>query len=178
MACGKRDGVDLPVSASVSWAGASEILRSKGSGHFVETVGVIWIAGGMAKDERGSVSFVNDFDMARVRRMYRVSNSSSRPFRGWVAHRIEQKWFMPVSGRVSILLVKLDSFEAPSHNLKVECVVLDEGKPGVLHVPGGFAIGIRGETQNASVLVFSDRRLNSIPDDTWRWEADYWLRPC
>lgn len=139
-----------------------------------ETGGIIWVAGGRADDERGSISFVNDFDMACVQRMYRVTNSPSRPFRGWVAHRVEQKWFMSVSGRVGILLVKLDSFESPSHNLTVQCVELDEANPGVLHVPGGFAIGIRNETPGASAIVFSDCRLNSVPNDTWRWEENFW----
>lgn len=133
-----------------------------------------WIEGGSAEDGRGKVSFINDYDMKNVRRMYRVANSLEHPFRGWIAHRAEQKWFVSVSGRVSILLVKVDSFESPSRDLKVERFTLDEAVPGVLHVPGGYAIGIKSETPGASVMVFSDCLLNAIPNDVWRWAEDFW----
>lgn len=132
------------------------------------------IPGGAAEDERGKVSFVNDFDLRDVRRVYRVTNREAAPFRGWIAHRVERKWFLPVIGRVEILLVALDDFDHPSPALPVLRHLLDEASPSVLHVPGGYAIGIRSVSPGASVLVFSDCLLGAIPDDTWRWPPETW----
>ena len=132
------------------------------------------IQGGTAEDARGTVSFVNDFDLRDVRRVYRVTNSEAAPFRGWIAHKVERKWFLPAVGRVSILLVPIDDFDHPSPTLPVLRYGLDEASPAVLHVPGGYAIGIRSETPGASVLVFSNSLLGAIPDDVWRWPPETW----
>ena len=43
------------------------------------------IEGGLAVDDRGSVAFVNDFDLAVARRFYVVSNHSAGFVRAWHA---------------------------------------------------------------------------------------------
>ena len=46
------------------------------------------ITGGIAKDHRGQIRFVNDFDMTEVKRFYIITNKDTELIRGWRAHRI------------------------------------------------------------------------------------------
>ena len=139
-----------------------------------ETSSPLLIPGGESRDDRGTVRFVNGFDLARVRRLYCVRNSEEAPFRGWVAHKIEQKWFFPLTGLTAVHLVKVNDFEHPAPDLKVELFVLDAEKPATLCVPGGYAIGVESRSPGAEVMVFSDCLLGARPDDVWRWPAEYW----
>ena len=127
------------------------------------------IPGGKSRDERGTVRFVNGFDLARVRRLYCVRNSEEAPFRGWIAHKIEQKWFFPITGLTAVHLVRVENFEHPAPDLKVELFVLDAEKPATLYVPGGYAIGVETRSPGAEVMVFSDCLLGERPNDVWRW---------
>jgi len=122
------------------------------------------------------VRFVNGFDLAPVRRLYCIRNSAEHPFRGWVAHKVEHKWFFPASGVTAVHLVQVDSYEEPSPTLHADAIILDAEKPNVLHVPGGYAIGIESRSPEAAVMVFSDCLLNERTDDVWRWEPEYWSR--
>lgn len=128
------------------------------------------------RDARGTVRVANGFDMARVRRLYCIRNANEAPFRGWVAHKIEQKWFFPVSGITAVYLVKVDNFDQPSPTLGVDVVALGEESPAVLHVPGGYAIGVESQSPGAEVMVFSDCLMGELPDDVWRWPPGYWSR--
>lgn len=47
------------------------------------------IIGGLAKDTRGQIRFVNDFDMSMVMRFYIIQNSDMELMRGWCGHQIE-----------------------------------------------------------------------------------------
>ena len=44
-----------------------------------------------AADERGKVTFVNDFDMTDVKRSYVVKNTLLKTVRAWHGHRNEKK---------------------------------------------------------------------------------------
>ncbi len=67
------------------------------------------IKGGMAKDHRGQIRFVNDFDLSEVKRFYIIKNADTELVRGWRAHRIEQRWFYVLSGAFIIDVVCIDS---------------------------------------------------------------------
>ena len=79
-----------------------------------------FIKGGVAKDERGQIRFVNDFDMSLVKRFYMIKNADTALVRGWRGHRIEQRWFYVLSGAFEIELVKIDNWESPSLDLPIE----------------------------------------------------------
>lgn len=132
--------------------------------------------GAVFRDERGTVRFANGFDLAPVRRLYSVRNAAEAPFRGWVAHQVEQKWLFPVTGVTAVYLVKVDDFEKPSPALSFEVVTLDAETPSVLHVPGGYALGVESRSPGAEVMVFSDHLADDQPDDVWRWPPGYWSR--
>ncbi len=132
------------------------------------------IKGGIHRDPRGAVSFVNDFDMQGVRRCYCIENSVGVPFRGWTGHRFERKWFLPVIGTTTIAVVKVDDFEHPSAQLRVESYRLSADEPAVLALPAGYAIGIRSVTIGSKVMVFSDKTLAESKNDQLRWPEAMW----
>ena len=55
------------------------------------------ISGGTAVDDRGSVTFVNDFDFSGVKRFYQVQNHRRGFIRAWHGHQKEAKYvYVPV----------------------------------------------------------------------------------
>ena len=132
------------------------------------------IEGGVFVDNRGILSFVNDFDFKNVDRCYIVrSHQAGRP-RGWVGHKLEQKWFWVVQGTWQIALVRPDSWDRPSNKLPVERFVLSALKPCVLHVPAGYANAIVSLTEDAVLMVFSSGRLKDAQGDDFRFAVDTW----
>ena len=53
--------------------------------------GPVLFSGDVAVDDRGEVSFVNDFDFEGVKRFYTVKNHRRGFVRAWHAHRREAK---------------------------------------------------------------------------------------
>ena len=77
-----------------------------------------------AVDDRGAVSFVNDFDFKDVKRFYIVENHKQGFVRGWHAHKKESKYVMVVKGSALIGAVQIDDWDNPSKDLKVNRYVL------------------------------------------------------
>lgn len=132
------------------------------------------IRGGLAVDDRGVVSFVNDFAFEVVRRFYVVSNHRSGFVRAWHAHRRETKYFTIVEGTALVCAVQIDDWAQPSRDLKVHRHVLTAEQPAVLHVPAGFANGFMTLTMATKVVVFSTATLEESREDDVRYEAYYW----
>ena len=59
---------------------------------------IILLNGGLAVDDRGQVSFVNDFHFENVKRFYMVSNHKQGFIRAWHGHKNESKYVSVVSG--------------------------------------------------------------------------------
>ena len=55
------------------------------------------IIGDFHKDERGTVRFVNDFDMSQVVRMYCIEPKLG-VIRAWQGQKVETKWFYAAKG--------------------------------------------------------------------------------
>ena len=72
------------------------------------------IEGAKAVDDRGSVSFVNGFDFAGVRRSYLIANHRQGFVRAWHAHRREAKYVTVVSGAAVVAAVAIDDWDRPS----------------------------------------------------------------
>src|SRR5438046_10605951 len=107
------------------------------------------LEGGLAVDDRGEVGFVNDFDFLGVKRFYAVSNHRSGFVRAWHAHRKEAKYVHLARGSAIVGAVKVDDWEKPSRDLKVERFVLSSAKPSVLYIPAGYANGFMSLTADA-----------------------------
>lgn len=131
------------------------------------------IQGGIAKDERGQIRFVNEFDMSLVKRFYIIKNTDTELVRGWRAHRIEQRWFYILSGKFGVDLVKIDNWETPNPMLPIQRVILESAEMKVLHVPAGYGTAFRALEANSELLVYADYPLAHAISDDYTWKPDY-----
>lgn len=132
------------------------------------------IEGGLAADDRGTVSFVNGFQFEGVKRFYAVSNHRSGFIRAWHGHKREAKYVMAASGAAIIAAVKVDDWENPSRDLPICRVVLHACKPSVYYIPAGYANGFMTLTPDAKLFFFSTSTLDESLGDDIRFEANYW----
>lgn len=133
------------------------------------------IQGGIAKDQRGQIRFVNDFDMSLVKRFYMIQNADVELVRGWRAHRIERRWFYIVAGAFEVDLVQIDNWEKPDINLEILKFKLDVSDMQVLYVPSGFGTAFRALQPNSELLVFADHGIEHAPLDDYTWPLEYFI---
>ncbi len=131
------------------------------------------IIGGIAKDHRGQIRFVNDFDMAEVKRFYIIKNADTHLVRGWRAHRIEQRWFYVLSGSFAVNLVQIDNWENASPDLPIEKRILTAEQQQVLHVPVGYGTAFQALDTESELLVFADYGIENAKNDDYTWPVDY-----
>lgn len=132
------------------------------------------ILGDSAIDDRGEVSFVNDFGFGEVKRFYMVRNHRAGFVRAWHGHKHEGKYVLPVSGASVVAAVAVDNWESPSPDLKVHRFVLDAAKPRVLWIPPGFANGLMSLTIDARLMFFSTSTLEQSRGDDIRFPSRLW----
>ena len=132
------------------------------------------IEGGLAVDDRGRVSFVNDFEFTGVRRFYMVSNHSAGSVRAWHAHRREAKYVFVASGAAIVGAVAVDNWEEPSRTTEVHRYVLSANKPSILYIPAGYANGFKSLTADATIMFFSTATMEEAKNDDVRYDAHYW----
>ena len=132
------------------------------------------IKGGLAVDDRGKVSFVNDFDFKGVQRFYAVENHRSGFIRAWHAHKKEAKYVMVVKGAALIGAVEIDDWDNPSKDAAVHRHVLSGASPAVLYVPAGYANGFMSLTEDTKILFFSTSSLEESAGDDIRYDARHW----
>lgn len=125
-------------------------------------------------DSRGQVKFFNDFDFKKIKRFYEVKNSTKNPIRAFHGHMKEEKYVLPVEGDTLVCVVKITSTVKPSKKTKVRKFVLSEKKPQILHIPGGYANGIKSLSKNSRVIFFSTSTLKQSLKDDFRFDFDYW----
>lgn len=131
------------------------------------------IAGGKHSDERGTLTFLNDFNLQWVKRMYFVENANTDLLRGWRGHQIEQRWFYAVAGQFIIRLVEIDNWANPNPALDQLSYQLTVAANAVLHVPPGYASSIQALTQDAKLLVLGDYELEHAKNDDYLYSVDY-----
>jgi dTDP-4-dehydrorhamnose 3,5-epimerase len=130
--------------------------------------------GGLHEDHRGKLSYFNSFDLEGFHRFYIIEPDSKQTIRAWQAHKIESKAFVAVQGAFELAWVAIDDFENPSLNLQAQSIILSHKDPKLKIVPGGYANGFRALTENAKILVFSNRSLNASLEDDYRFDAELW----
>ena len=131
------------------------------------------IQGGVAKDHRGQIRFVNDFDMVAVKRFYIIKNSDTEFVRGWRAHRIEQRWFYVLSGSFELNLVKIDDWDNPSKDLGIRKELIKSDSMRLLHIPAGYGTAFKALENDSELLVFADYDINHAEYDDYQWPGDY-----
>lgn len=132
------------------------------------------VAGGKAFDDRGSLTFINDLDLSQFKRFYIVENHAKGFVRAWHGHKKEAKAVVVVSGSALVAAVKVDNWESPSKDLKVERVVLSAEKPAALLIPAGYANGFMTLTESAKVMFLSTSSLEESAGDDFRFDARLW----
>lgn len=131
------------------------------------------IQGGVAKDHRGQIRFVNDFDMSLVKRFYIIKNLDTELVRGWRAHKIEQRWFYVLSGSFSVDLVKIDNWEVASPDLPVDNMIISAANLRVLHVPAGYATAFKALEPESELLVYADYGIEHAVNDDHTYPLEY-----
>jgi len=133
------------------------------------------IQGNNHTDHRGTVSFVNDFDMNPVRRFYTICHPDTSIVRAWQGHMVESKYFHVIRGSFKMAVIKPDNWESPSKELPREIYKLTDKNSEILQVPGGYITGFKAQEPDSIMIVFSDKSLSESIDDDYRFPLDYWL---
>lgn len=133
------------------------------------------IKGGSHTDGRGTIRFVNGFDMSPVKRFYIVTHPDTSVVRAWQGHKEEAKYFTAVRGSFLVCGVKIDNFVNPSGDLPVEKFILTDSGSSVLHIPAGYANGIKALEAGSELLVFSDKSMEEAKDDQVRFDSSLWF---
>jgi len=140
-------------------------------------------------DDRGVLTFCNEFGLAGVARFYMVRNHRRGFVRAWHGHATSGTFLWPVSGVWKVATVgdidrlvaerdtKLStatSGERPVQivEAKPQRLVLDQTK--ILHVPGGWYHGHQSLTDGAILGVFSTATIEQARDDDRRLPWDQW----
>ncbi len=132
------------------------------------------IKGNKHTDERGTLSFVNEFNLQNVKRFYTVTHPDVSIIRAWQGHKIERKHFFVTKGSFLFGWVKPDHWETPSARIQVAKQVLQAQEPCVLTIEAGYANGFKALEEDSKVVVFSDLTLEESIGDMYRFDKDTW----
>ncbi|EJG01886.1 WxcM-like domain-containing protein [Flavobacterium sp. F52] len=132
------------------------------------------IQGGKFSDQRGSISYVNDFSFTDIERFYIISNSKENPIRAWQGHKLDAKNFYCLSGAFNIHFIKIDNWENPSKDLVVKTVNVSESDSKIVHIPAGYANAVESLEENSKLMSFSTLPLANVSEDDVRYPSDYW----
>ena len=125
-------------------------------------------------DDRGELIFCNNFDMKKIKRFYHISNFSTPFVRAWHGHKIENKYIMITKGSALVAAVQVDDWKKPSKSLNIKTFLLNDKKPKLLFIPGGYAHGYKTLLPDTRLLIFSTATLKESLKDDYRYEAYYW----
>ena len=132
------------------------------------------IKGAMFVDDRGSISFVNNFDLSEVRRFYMVENHEVGFIRARHCHMEESKYVMALQGTAILALVRVEDPENPPVDPHIYRYVLTSSDPTVLWVPPGYAHGAKTLDAGTKLIFFSDASLSESQKDDFRFDAFQW----
>lgn len=125
------------------------------------------IDGGLVVDDRGIVTFVNDFDFKNVKRFYMVQNHAKGFVRAWHGHKKEGKYVFVARGSVLMGVMPMNGGKANTH-------ILSDKKPQVLYIPPKHYNGFKTLTEDALVIFYSTTTLEESQDDDIREPAEKW----
>lgn len=131
------------------------------------------LEGDSREDHKDLLIYNDRFDLlsSKIKRCYHIQ---PKKFRAWQGHKNEQRWLTAIEGSLLLLLVKLDDWKTPSFNLKPEEYILKSSEGDILHVPGGYAMGIKPITEKSKLMVYSDLTLKESKKDTYYFDSSRW----
>ena len=130
------------------------------------------LTGNLHTDQRGVITYNNDFDASIIKRIYTIENHSLEFIRGWQGHKIEQRWFAAMTGSFKISMMAIDDFDAPSKDLESKTYILDTQGLNFLHIPAGYITAIRALEEKSKLLVLADYSLGEVKDE-YRYPINY-----
>jgi dTDP-4-dehydrorhamnose 3,5-epimerase len=144
------------------------------------------ISGGKFVDDRGPLSFVNDFNFEGVKRFYQVENHVAGFVRAWHGHKLEGKYVYVPRGAALIHAMPITNaphMVVPRCQLDLVRVTLSSDTPKVLWIPPGYYNGFMNLTADTIVMFFSTTTLEESKGDDYRlewsafgedlWQEDY-----
>ena len=134
------------------------------------------IPGGNHKDNRGTITFNNDFDASAIKRIYTIQNENTSIIRAWQGHKIEKRWFSAIKGSFEIKLIKIENWENPDKNSEVSTIILNDKNLDTLCVPNGYISSIQALEENSKLLAMSDYQLGEINDEC-KFEPNFFNTP-
>ena len=130
------------------------------------------LEGNRFEDERGIITYNNDFDATKIKRIYTIENHSTKYIRGWQGHKIEQRWFACMKGSFEISVIVVDDFNQPSKNLTIQKYILTDEVLTYLHISAGCITSIQSIVPQSKLLVLADYALGEINDE-YRFDLNY-----
>jgi len=125
------------------------------------------LKGNVAVDERGSVSFVNDFNFDNVKRFYQVKNHTLNFIRAWHGHKKEGKYVYVPKGSALIGVVNLETEEITKK-------ILSSKTPSILWIPPNHANGFMNLEKDTIIQFFSTSFLKDSLNDDIRFPWNKW----
>jgi len=132
------------------------------------------IQGGVFVDDRGTLTFANDFHFFGVKRFYQVKNFSTNTIRAFHGHLKEAKFVYVAKGSAIVAAVKFDDIKKPSKSEKVHRYILSDKNAQILFIPPKYANGFKPLEEDTRVLFFSTSSLEESTGDDYRFPIDYW----
>lgn len=132
------------------------------------------IEGTSYSDDRGSINFINTFQMDDITRMYEIAPNNTDTIRGWQGHKEEKKWFYCSQGAFILNLIAIDNFNLPSKTIVPQRFILEANKPSILEITGGYATGFKANENNSKLIVFSNFSLDASKKDDFRYPIEQW----
>jgi len=132
------------------------------------------ISGGKFVDDRGPLSFVNDFAFVGVKRFYQVENHAAGFIRAWHGHKIEGKYVYVPKGAALIQAIPISRTPhiVVGHDPDLVQVTLSSDTPKVLWIPPGYYNGFMNLTADTIVMFFSTTTMEESRGDDYRLEWD------
>lgn len=130
------------------------------------------ITGSRYQDDRGIITYNNDFDASQIKRIYTIENHSTDFIRGWQGHKVEQRWFSCMKGSFEISVIVVDNFTNPSKDLIIQKYLLTDDVLTYLHIPSGCITAIQTKEEGSKLLVLADYGLGEINDE-YRYSLEY-----
>lgn len=127
------------------------------------------IHAGQAIDDRGTLLFCNDFDLAGVVRFYCITNHRRGFVRAWHGHQTAGTFLWPISGTWKLAAAEMQAY--PDRGCRQTHVI---DRTSILHVPGGWYHGHQNLTDDAILGVFSTATIAQVREDDHRLPWDQW----
>lgn len=121
-------------------------------------------------DDRGMLTFFNDFDFSEVKRMYLVRNHKAGFIRAWHGHKKEAKYITVLQGSAIIASMAMN---VENQQGTVKKVTLSEYDPKIFYIPPGYYNGFKTLTDNTILQFFSTTTIDEAKYDDYRERWDF-----